>query len=135
MRGDDLLGRKLCVSGDKVEVRCEGCVIANGDLDEVGRRLLSAHTLGEERAKDVSHLLVRHIERIEVDQDGRVCGMDIANVRMREFGETTEQRHHLSVVFWRDAVAKTNEDGRVTRGRNSHASQSVKHEIETDKYF
>jgi hypothetical protein len=36
--------------------------------------------------------------------------MYVADVRMREFIETVKQRHHLSVVFGRNGVAKTDKD-------------------------
>ena len=114
MELDDLGNGESMGFGDEGKV---GTVVVDGDVDaaadgdEVGDRL------GADKG---FHLGVGDGERVEVDEQGGVGGMEVHQPRRVRLVQEAEERNDLPIELDRDVVAEANEERAVAGGETFH---------------
>src|SRR5215469_1262824 len=107
------------------EIRGEVAVIANWDFEGRGGFSKGRQGAAEQRSYDALQLLMREAKRIEINEQGSIRGMQVANTRILELLDRMKQSDHPTVGGERNFISQSNEEGRIAGGRNQHAGSSL----------
>src|SRR5215469_2031693 len=107
------------------EIRSEVPVIADWDFANRGGFWTGWQGIAEQRSYDALQFFMGEAKRIEIDEQGSIRGMQIANTRILDFLDRVKQSDHLTMGIERNFIPQTNEEGRIAGRRNQHAGSSL----------
>jgi len=115
MKANDFFNGQACFCGDGVQVRCEFTFVADGDP------YLSAHGFAggveslENLLNQQSHLRVIGVERVEVDQQGAVCRMQVTDAVVPRLVELAKKLMNAVRVLDAHTFREGNQYRRIAR--------------------
>jgi hypothetical protein len=122
MQFDYLRGRHSVHGRHVIEVRPEFAAIADGDFDLFRRRKRRVVQAREEGTELRLQFTMIEPQRIKLDQQRAIGGMEIANPFDGSRLQKTKQLHHALMAIERDLPAKRDKQRLVAGGSKLHVT-------------
>ncbi len=114
-------GREAVRGGELGEVGAEVAAVADGDFDGARRRKRNGVEAVEVLVQRAFKIGVAGLQRIELDEQGSVGGMQIADVGKRLGFEQAQKFEHAFAGFGRDGFTEIDEQGLIAGELESRA--------------